>query len=1101
MEAAAQRFADTLQRSLTDTLAAQPEDQLKGPVQALLRAAGASLGLDVDTRTEVRVEDLAGRPGIGVTTGGLLCGHVELKAPGKGARVERLKGADRGQWEKFKLLSNLIYTDGCEWALYRAGERRGKIVDLGDELPERGAASLGREAVAGLADLLRDFLLWEPVVPTSPRALAELLADLCRLLRADVTDALAREDSALARVAAAWRRELFPDADARQVADAYSQTLTYALLLARFEGHGAVDTHSAEQVLERKHGLLARSLRVLGDPQVRQEIGLGLGHVERAVNAIDLTALRQRTNDPWLYFYEDFLAAYDAALRNERGVYYTPVEVIQAQCRLVEELLRKRLRRPLGFADEGVVVLDPGAGTGAYLQAVVQMGLDRVEEQQGAGAVPGRASALAENVHGFEILVGPYAVAHLRLTQAILAAGGELPADGAHVYLADTLENPYAKELGPTSVFLDPLAEEHRRAKRVKAETRVLVCLGNPPYDREQLGHEARLVERKGGWIRRGEAGVGGEAGSDAPLNAFLDPARKAGHGVHLKNLYNDYVYFWRWALWKVFEEKKEPPQPAQAGIVSFITAASYLRGPGFVGMRQVMRQVFDELWIIDLEGGSLGARKTENVFAITTPVAIAVGVRYGEPRPGTPARVRYARLEGTREAKLERLASVARFADLPWRDAFEGWMEPFLPRAGGGYFDWPLLTDLFPWQHSGVQFKRTWPSGETREVLVQRWKALLAREGDARALAFRETRDRRAALGYSLASESEQRQPPLAELPRDARHPPIVRFGHRSLDRKWILRDSRLGDFLRPALWSVHGERQVYLTSLLTDVLGSGPAAMVCAEVPDLHHFRGSFGGKDVVPLWRDAAGTSPNVTQGLLSALSRVLGARVAAEDLFAYCYGVLATPRYVERFWDELTLPGPRVPLTRDRRLFRRTERLGRRLVRLHTFGERFTDGDAAGVPQGLARCTRPIPSRPDAYPVDFEYDRGARRLRVGLGEFSPVSHAVWDYSVSGFSIVQSWLGGRMRERAGRASSILDDIRPERWTAGLTEELLELLWTVEATLALLPELDRTLEAIADGSVVPAGDLPAPADFERRAPLAEDADEEPAQRRLPGH
>jgi predicted helicase len=112
-------------------------------------------------------------------------------------------------------------------------------------------------------------------------------------------------------------------------------------------------------------------------------------------------------------------------------------------------------------------------------------------------------------------------------------------------------------------------------------------------------------------------------------------------------------VYFWRWALWKVFEQSGGP------GIVCFITAASYLCGPGFVGMREHMRRTLDELWILDLEGDSLGARKTKNVFNIQTPVAIALGVRYGEPKPNEPARVHYAKLEGTREGKLEQLAAI----------------------------------------------------------------------------------------------------------------------------------------------------------------------------------------------------------------------------------------------------------------------------------------------------------------------------------------------------------------------------------------------------------------------------------------------------------
>ncbi len=164
----------------------------------------------------------------------------------------------------------------------------------------------------------------------------------------------------------------------------------------------------------------------------------------------------------------------------------------------------------------------------------------------------------------------------------------------------------------------------------------------------------------------------------------------------------------------------------AGPGIVGFITASSYLAGPGFAGMRQLMRRTFDELWIIDLEGDNLGARKTDNVFAIQTPVAIAIGVRYAEPQPDMPATVRYTRIEGSQTAKLERLSQVQRFADLPWKSCPTDWTAPLLPLTGSPYFDWPLVTDLFPWQENGVQFKRSWPIGETVEVLEQRWQALL---------------------------------------------------------------------------------------------------------------------------------------------------------------------------------------------------------------------------------------------------------------------------------------------------------------------------------------------------------------------------------------
>ena len=241
-------------------------------------------------------------------------------------------------------------------------------------------------------------------------------------------------------------------------------------------------------------------------------------------------------DDPWLYFYEDFLAVYDANLRKDAGAYYTPVEVVRAQVRLIDNLLVERLGKPLGFADDGVVTLDPAAGTGTYLLGVIEHALGRVEAEQGAGAVAGQATTLAENLYGFELMVGPYAVSELRVSRALRDRGGQLPADGTHVFLTDTLESPNAKPLQPP-LFLKPIAEQHARALKVKSRVPVIVCLGNPPYDRHEAATDANRA-RTGGWVRHGD----GE--ERAILRDFLDPAVSAGHGGHLKNLYNLYVYF-----------------------------------------------------------------------------------------------------------------------------------------------------------------------------------------------------------------------------------------------------------------------------------------------------------------------------------------------------------------------------------------------------------------------------------------------------------------------------------------------------------------------------------------------------------------------------
>jgi predicted helicase len=147
--------------------------------------------------------------------------------------------------------------------------------------------------------------------------------------------------------------------------------------------------------------------------------------------------------DPWLYFYEDFLAAYDPKLRKDTGAYYTPVEVVHCQVRLIDDLLVNRLNKSLGFADPGVVTLDPAVGTGTYLLGVIEHALNQVEEEQGEGAVAGQAATLAKNLYGFELMVGPYAVAELRVSRALRDRGASLSADGTHIYLTDTLESPH----------------------------------------------------------------------------------------------------------------------------------------------------------------------------------------------------------------------------------------------------------------------------------------------------------------------------------------------------------------------------------------------------------------------------------------------------------------------------------------------------------------------------------------------------------------------------------------------------------------------------------------------------------------------------------
>ena len=1071
------------------------EDQLRSPFEHFMQAVAAAWGERVVCTGEVPLPGRLGRPDYAVHRGGLLTGYVELKAPGTGADAARFRGRDRAQFRRFSGVPNLLYSDGNEWALYRGGGPPRRIVRLGGDVAGDGRKAVGAGDPSALEPLLRDFLSWEPVLPTDRagrldlKGFAALLAPLCRLLREDVAEALGVSGSPVTRLAGDWRQLLFPDATDEQFADAYAQTVAFALLLGRSEGADPLTLDQAVAALAARHSLLSRALQVLTDPGARGEMSASLDLLLRVL-AVAPPAAFAGPRDPWLYFYEDFLAAYDPKLRRDAGVYYTPVEVVRAQVRLVDDALVSRLRRPLGFADPGVVTLDPAAGTGTYLLGVIEHALGRVESEQGAGAVPGQAAALSENLCGFELMVGPYAVSELRVSRALRDRGAG-PGAAARVYLTDTLESPHA-EPPQLPLFLRPISEQRAKALAVKRESPVIVCLGNPPYDRHEAAR-ADNGDRTGAWVRWGDDGKG----ADAILRDFLDPAAATGHAVRVKNLYNLYVYFWRWALWKVFEHDTS----AEGGVVSFITASSWLDGDAFRGMREHLRRVCDEVWILDLGGEGRGTRRSENVFAIQTPVAIAVALRSGAGERDEPAVVRHARVEGSRGEKLAALDAVERFADVVWRECPESWQAPFRPAGEGAYFTWPRLTDLMPWQHSGVQLKRTWPIAPDPETLERRWRALLASADPAeRAKAFKETRDRKIDFKGSSRLGDGGTGKSIAELPRDAPAPHTERYAWRSFDRQWLLADTRLGDYLRPDLWRVQGERQVYLTTLLTNSLDAGPALVACAMVPDLHHFSGR-GAKDTIPLYRTADASEPNLLPGLLDRLGAEYGRPVTPEDFAAYVYGVSAHPAFTARFSTELDTRELRIPVTRDGARFEEVRGQGARLLWLHTWGERFASEEPAHgppppvphpddprprgrIPPGAARCTRAVPVDEEGFPTAFRYDGAARTLHVGEGEYAPVAPEVYGFEVSGLKVVPSWLRYRMRNGAGRASSPLDAIRPERWTSRFTTELLELLWVLEATVEARPEQERLLEAVVEGECLRADELPPVPDELRKPP-----------------
>ena len=1092
------KFQKCLEKLATDqqeifslSSSAGPEDQLKPIFKTFFEGFGDELALNIQVQSEVTLSGEGVRPDLALYINGLICGYVELKAPGFGADAPRLKGKhNKTQWNKLKALPNLMYTDGREFSLYRSGERVGKVLRMEDNPVDEGKNAYSRKFAQSVEELVGSFIRWQPIVPHKATTLAGYLAPLTKFLREEVSVALLTENSSVSLLAIEWRQFFFPNANDAQFADAYAQTVTYALLLARLLGAQSLDPHEAAKTLAAGNNLLGKALELLGQKDAKKDLRIGFELLQRSLEALDKDKFLKGEPDLWLYFYEDFLAAYDPKLRRDYGVYYTPREVVELQIRLVSEVLETRFGKKLGFADDGVVFLDPAVGTGTYPVAAVKHALEKVEERSGKGAVAGRAAQMARNMYGFEILVGPYSVAHLRISQALESAGATMK-DRLNIYLVDTLESPNAKPPGGLSLTYKALTEEHEAARDIKNNGDVLVCLGNPPYDRNQSGDQKENIQ-KGGWVRNGDQIDGAakqeEQGNRPIFDDFLEPAKKSGKGLYLQVIYNDYVYFWRWALWRLFEQQK------CGGIVSYITASSFISGPGFVGMREIMRKTFDEIWIIDLGGDNLGTRKTPNVFNIQTPVAIAIGVSKGASNLDTPATVKYTSiLAANRNEKLAKLEGLKDIKGIDWQECPNDWQSPFFPQGVGDFFSWPKLTHLFPYHTAGAVFYRTWPIGSTSEVLERRWNKLISAENSEKLFLFKESRDRKTSHTVNDHTLPGGDQKSVAMTNPNSSLPNCVRYGYRSFDRQYALYDFRLGDYIRPTLYKLHSPKQLYFISLDSLQMAHGAAMTTSANVPDQHHFRGSFGGKDIFPLYRDADASRPNITSGLLKNLSTAYGETPTPEDLASYVYAALGGQSYTRRFWNELETPGPRVPITKDGNLFGRAKKLGRRLIWLHTYAERFGNEELGNeVPAGSAKNRSGISSEPSHYPEKYSYDPLTQNIQVGDGVFGPVSPQVWEFEVSGLKVVKSWLGYRMKKRSGKKSSPLDDIRPERWTPKMSDEFLELLWVLEETLKMEPQLSKILDEIVAGECFKEGELPAPTEQETKPPKAKQAHED---------
>jgi hypothetical protein len=918
------------------------------------------------------------------------------------------------------------------------------------------------------------FKLRHGVAITTATQLATRMANVAQHLRGLIDSALEAEGGhgPFSVLLKEVREELVGDVNHFAFADMCAQTLVYGVLTARVTDPSSFGASPLLSAVPLTNPFLAAFFEQVHDQVLAVDLDVeGLESLVADLRDSQIEAVLDQFGaggshaDPVIHFYEEFLKQYDSSKRMEAGAFYTPQPVVRFMVRSVNEILKTRFGLADGVADAStwgevadrngfdlpsktdpnsafISMIDPATGTGTYLIEWMRQAHKSFTTNHPESEWPDHlAEHVLPSMRGFELMLGPYAIAHLKL--ALETHRFDISMDPNTVLLTDTLDHP--SDAMRFETMADALAAEGDRASRIKTDERLTVCIGNPPYYRDSRSQPNQTGLRHGGLIRHGVVGVN----RGVPLlEDYIDPLRAEGEARRAQVIYNDYVYFWRWATWRLTEFQDGP------AVVAFISASSFLNSPAFGGLRATLRDRFDHVQVVDLGGDGRSAESDENVFEIRSPVAITICWRLGTDS-AEEAPVAYRKITGTADEKLAALATVS-LAD----DSEPGWVttamsgtKSFLPQ--GPKPDGHSVFEIFPWQGNGAQYYRTWPISESSETLSKRWTALLSADPSERRELFKETAGKKISAEYKNLLDDGRAQS-LASLPTDGSPPPVWRYLARSHDRQWAFADSRLGDRLRPPIWRQHSDNQLYLLTIRATSLGTGPGLMASPYVPDVHAFNGR-GDKSLMPLYLDGSSSRSNVNESVLEQWSDALGEDVSHCAAVCYAYGIAGSPIYFNHFEDRVRQSPTLLPLTTDPDLFAATCALGNELIWLHTWRERALMSSPTGYDDDVEF---EIVSEPDGLISEFSYNPDLQVLEVGNGRIAGISPDLWEYQVSGLKVLKSWLGYRKTPRSGKRSSPLDDVRDAEWSH--TSELLELLKILQSTINRGPRASELISAI---------------------------------------
>lgn len=984
-----------------------------------------------------------GAPDFEIAKGSEPIGHIEAKDVG----IDLNKVQKSEQLARYVAsLNNLLLTDYLEFRWFVNGEYKADMTVKLAELGKNGALKIYPEAFDRLENLFKSVVESQIITLRSPEELAKKMAHIARLMNDVLIKAYRQEDDngKLHAQLSSFREVLIDTLSVEEFADMVAQTICYGLFTAKCSAMNADFSRlTAVHFVPKTNPFLRQFFNQLAGIELDERLVWMVEHLVAVLNRADIGAIladfgkRTRREDPVVHFYETFLANYDAKLREVRGVYYTPEPVVSYIVRSVDLILKKQFGLREGLADSSkinddfhkVQILDPATGTGTFLYAVIAKIYQQVTKRNNGGWSNYVSKHLLPRVHGFELLMAAYTVAHIKLSLQLKDYGYDFKSnERLRVFLTNTLDEAHGNQ---TTMLSEWLSDEANAANKVKRDSPVMVILGNPPYS----GHSANT----GAWISDLLRSAGNAA------NYF----QVDGQSLNERNpkwLNDDYVKFIRFAHWRIMQ--------TGYGVLAFVTNHGYLDNPTFRGMRQSLLQDFDEIYILDLHGNSKKKETApdgsadKNVFDIQQGVAIGIFIKHGGRgefiRPmktqdrankfaPTTATIHHAHLYGDRQGKYQYLAeqdiNTTHWTTLKPQAPFYLFVPQnmdLLPEYQAGW----KVTEMMPVNVLGFQTHRDdFAIAFEKETIVKRMQDMRATDlSDSQFI-------EKYALKESATWQIAKQRKAIRSL--ENWQTKITEFLYHPFDSRYCFFSEIIVDRPRRELQNhVFNKENLCFLSIRQMMDGVPYSHFFASDKLSLDRsFACSRGAACIFPLYLyptqqstlfdhnpDHDTRKPNFSPAFITDLETRLQltfipedkgdfiTTLSALDVFYYLYAVFHSPTYRTRYAEFLKMDFPRLPLISDKTLFQQLADLGEQLVSLH-----LMDGKTN---QGLYDSEHCFPIAGDNLVEKIDYQDN--KIYINKTQyFDSITPELWAFHIGGYQVCQKWL----KDRKGRHLSYDD------------------------------------------------------------------------------